>query len=553
MKQVFVAFALLLAAAGASSIKTSYGTVYVSSAGHYRFVAGTADKAGVAYGSFQDPDAHVTSNFGQLHVATNASFPDEQQMYAAGFLEGALTQTRIFEYVQDMSNWTLNITPGTGVPPALTKWFDSQDAWMREQVSSQKDDPLWQQMGLILAQFDGIQAGYNATAPSDQAVGQFGFRIINGMGDMLTLFNVLFPSTVPRWERMAPDDMESTIALSGHCSGFIKVTGNFSDLFAAHSSWFTYQNMIRVFKHYKLNIANPSTAAHAISFSSYPGMLVSLDDFYMMDSGLVMVQTTNGIYNKTLFSLVKPESLLAWHRVRLANAMAKTGEQWGATLERYNSGTYPNQYMILNYGQFTPGQGLLPGSLVVVEQIPGLVVYADQTQQLMRGYWPSYNVPFYRSIYNTSGYPQMIEAYDHLRTSTGASPVSALKYQTAPRANIFRRDQDNVTDMSSLRYLMRYNDYKHDPYAQGSPYGAICSRGDLAANPNDGGCYDSKVTNLAGMKSLTAWAVNGPTHQGLPPFNWDQFPHVLHTGQAQVFDFDFEEYSADWQHWDSQL
>ena len=43
----------------------------------------------------------------------------------------------------------------------------------------------------------------------------------------------------------------------------------------------------------------------------------------------------------------------------------------------------------------------IPGS-TVVEQIPGLVVFEDETQQLERGYWPSYNVPYFKVIYQKS-------------------------------------------------------------------------------------------------------------------------------------------------------
>jgi len=44
---------------------------------------------------------------------------------------------------------------------------------------------------------------------------------------------------------------------------------------------------------------------------------------------------------------------------------------------------------------------------------------------------------------------------------------------------------------------LRYNDFKNDPFSGGSPYGAICSRGDLDPNyPRAGGCYDTKVTNF---------------------------------------------------------
>lgn len=38
-------------------------------------------------------------------------------------------------------------------------------------------------------------------------------------------------------------------------------------------------------------------------------------------------------------------------------------------------------------------------------QIPGLTVAADQTGVLARGYWPSYNVPFYPEIYRCSLHP----------------------------------------------------------------------------------------------------------------------------------------------------
>ena len=68
------------------------------------------------------------------------------------------------------------------------------------------------------------------------------------------------------------------------------------------------------------------------------GLLTSLDDFYLLGSGLLMTQTTNSVFNSSLFSSVTPHSLLAWQRVRLANAMAWTGEQWANIFSKYNSG-----------------------------------------------------------------------------------------------------------------------------------------------------------------------------------------------------------------------
>ena len=48
------------------------------------------DAGSVARGSFKDA-VHTPSNFGKFHVETFGNYPDRQQLYAAGYLEGYLT------------------------------------------------------------------------------------------------------------------------------------------------------------------------------------------------------------------------------------------------------------------------------------------------------------------------------------------------------------------------------------------------------------------------------------------------------------------------------
>lgn len=67
---------------------------------------------------------------------------------------------------------------------------------------------------------------------------------------------------------------------------------------------------------------------------------MSLDDFYILGSGLVMLQTTNSVFNASLQKQVVPESLFAWQRVRLANMMADSGKSWAQIFEKENSGWY---------------------------------------------------------------------------------------------------------------------------------------------------------------------------------------------------------------------
>lgn len=49
-----------------------------------------------------------------------------------------------------------------------------------------------------------------------------------------------------------------------------------------------------------------------------------------------MLETTNSIFNMSLYTAVKPQSLLAWHRVRTANLLAHNGTEWAEVFGSYN-------------------------------------------------------------------------------------------------------------------------------------------------------------------------------------------------------------------------
>ncbi|KNC77449.1 hypothetical protein SARC_10093, partial [Sphaeroforma arctica JP610] len=218
---------------------------------------------------------------------------------------------------------------------------------------------------------------------------------------------MLRPITVamrPQWHTYDSEAFANAILNTTHCSALIKPTADYSDLYISHSSWFSYSATNRIYKHYNFGTRKGGSATK-MSFSSYAGQISSLDDFYIMDNGLVMTQTTNNVFNNELFDLVHPESLLAWQRVRLANQVAENGKQWSQTIEWHNSGTYNNQYMVVDLNKFKPKEELQDGLLWVSEQIPGHVSYADVTNVLRDSHWPSYNVPYFKDVYAKSGYP----------------------------------------------------------------------------------------------------------------------------------------------------
>ena len=115
-----------------------------------------------------------------------------------------------------------------------------------------------------------------------------------------------------------------------------------------------------------------------------------MDDWYAVwFSGIAVLETTNNVFNHSLYVNVVPQSLFAWHRVRLANLLAHSAPEWAAVFSQYNSGTYNNQYPVINVGAFQPGKALPDDLLWVVEQIPGTVVAGDATELLALGHFPS--------------------------------------------------------------------------------------------------------------------------------------------------------------------
>lgn len=108
---------------------------------------------------------------------------------------------------------------------------------------------------------------------------------------------------------------------------------------------------------------------------------------------MVVLETTIGNSNPELWKYVTTETNLYWIRNQVANRLATNGANWAKWFSMHNSGTYNNEFMIVDYNKFYPGEPLKDGLLTVLEQIPGKVTWADKTDILRkRTYWPSYNI-----------------------------------------------------------------------------------------------------------------------------------------------------------------
>jgi hypothetical protein len=85
---------------------------------------------------------------------------------------------------------------------------------------------------------------------------------------------------------------------------------------------------------------------HVHAPQGWPLRVFLLDaDFYLSESGLVVLETTNHIFDPSVYGsgALTPRSLLSWQRVRAALMIASNGQEWVRTFSALNSGTYNNQ------------------------------------------------------------------------------------------------------------------------------------------------------------------------------------------------------------------
>ncbi len=64
-----------------------------------------------------------------------------------------------------------------------------------------------------------------------------------------------------------------------------------------------------------------------------------MDDFYLLSpSHLVVTETTNDVFDTSLYKSVVPQAALSWQRVLVANWLSDSGDEWAQWIEHHNSG-----------------------------------------------------------------------------------------------------------------------------------------------------------------------------------------------------------------------
>ncbi|XP_021268836.1 putative phospholipase B-like 2 isoform X2 [Numida meleagris] len=522
LRALLAAAAVVAWAPGAASGPTppprSASVLLEPGSGRLRVLPGR-QPAAVAWAELTDHIQAVGWAF--LEVAANASFNDSLQAYAAGLAEAAVTEQLIYmHWMNTAVGYCGPFRYETQYCRRLRGYLEANLAWMEEQMGSGQDRAYWHQVRLALLQLQGLEDSYRgrvALPAGRLSLSPFGFLLLQLGGDLEDL-EAAFNRSVPRRPLG-----------SGSCSALLKLLPGHRDLLVAHDTWAPYQSMLRLVKKYTLPFrAEPGGTTRIPGsiqvFSSYPGTIFSGDDFYILSSGLVALETTIGNSNEARWRYLRPQgSVLEWLRNIVANRLARSGAEWASIFQRFNSGTYNNQWMLVDYKAFSPGRAApQQGLLTVLEQIP-----------------------YFEEIFNASGNLELVQKYGDWFT-----------YDKNPRAQIFCRNQTQVHDVDSMVRLMRSNNYLQDPLSlcrgcdpPHNAENAISARSDL--NPANGtypfaalrqrchGGTDTKVTSFGMARTFGLVAASGPTWADVPPFRWSTSPcsHLLHMGHPDLWRF----------------
>jgi hypothetical protein len=439
------------------------------------------------------------TGWGEVYISTSEHDADLTQAFAAGWLEAALTHERIY---QSKLLTFFSVFTNSTVPPKLHDFLKQNLIWTRQQLyvrgistaplegvfdditfkhdgldrttpQSSDDVVYWMAVAAWYAQLKGMFHGYQRFADPSAPLSWFDLHIVQVGSDCEDLLPAL-----------GLQQHLSTNAFSQHCSSLVKLLPDFSDVYISHVTWSSYSNMLRQWKLYRMPFSFAKTKE--MQMSSYPGELWSNDDFYTLKEQQMVVQETvfsfmhflskyiyciefllfdslqtNAILNMTILSsTLSPFVLFVGLRTQLANRLATNGADWASYFAPYNSGTYNNEFQIVDLKQFQQFQAPQTGDglLFIVSQIPSDIRSADMSDFLAHElYWASYNRPFFPDQYSKMGYDYWNNTYP-----------AYFSYAHDPRANIFRREQQRVSTLEDMQHVMTFNQWQTDPFSLGN-------------------------------------------------------------------------------------
>lgn len=465
----------------------------------------------LAFAGYADEIDQVGWSF--LNIEVNPDASKEFQAFVAGYGEGAVSHRRLWMHL-------LNSGARDAFPDEQMEYIRENLKWMKQEITLAERETkrslrkvVFEQVDLILRQIDGIAQGYNAHRNASAGEGEITFMDIYKLNlaasDSANLNCVLHPAECKKnIDDLISGKTDVTLSSSNKyvsnllkqvadkdkCTMFVKPLPDGSDMLVSHNANDDLMQMTRKFARYHFPFISfgPNKTPLTLTFSGYPGLVLSTDDFTITHPNhLVVMSTTltcvgsSGFANRTSTT----HKLWTFLRNAIATRLAKNGEAWMELFDADGlaSGTGLNEYLVVDYNRFAKraeqrkmvrqngGAGkemegacelLVPhGTVTMGDELPNGTSWVDLTEAINErrwwGGWNAAHMPAYRSVC------RMDKVWEW--TSRKFGNLTADQQYSADRtgrAKILAREQVKVSTKQDVAKMMRFNDYKNDEFAK---------------------------------------------------------------------------------------
>jgi hypothetical protein len=241
-------------------------------------------------------------------------------------------------------------------------------------------------------------------------------------------------------------------------------------------------------------------------------MLLHADDgLTITDQGLVISSTTIALANSSLTDQIKDQGYPHWLRELIASQISHQATEWFENYKPFSSGACGVEWTVLDLKRFAYGEDLLDNTVLLVDDIPGMIVSEDVTSVVKeQKYIGSFDVPWNLEVFQMAGYQSLSESNPEL-----------YSYYDSSRSKILRERAPNVSTRKSVWELIGYNNVS-DPNQNGRADLGISAREELVENGKCRGAIDRTWTSVTRALHLGWDGAVGPSFENQPGFGFNK-------------------------------
>ncbi|XP_046808483.1 putative phospholipase B-like lamina ancestor, partial [Lucilia cuprina] len=456
-------------------------------------------------------DSIYENGWAQIEIETQRTFPDWVQAYGAGIIEGSLTWKQVYH------QW-LNT-----IQSSCERDEEAQNfcTWLRDLLTEnyvkikenavlrQENDHYWHQISLYFNQLEGLETGYRqgakrARSDLEEEIPFPDFLLMNSAADIQDLRIYYENYVVTGLNRTEEGDATGAEMADKNFNlpSATMLTKIFQaddsptwQLLFGHSTAGSYASMLRIQKRYKFhyhfgpNQRTNTVPGVDITFTGYPGILASTDDFYVVkgrqvqsivagvgikNNNLALWKTVNVNEAMPLAARVMAANRIAQNRKTWSKAMSRhpfTGSKQWITVDLNKLGPLDNLYRALEEDEklddkpvnlnpndeaaITERLNRFKGLVWIAEQLPGRLHMKDVTEQFLSDNntaWLANGTPYFEEILEAS------------QVESGSYPV-----------NLTPTDNEELTNLEAVDKFLRTHGFRGDLLGEDSSvaYGNI--------------------------------------------------------------------------------